>query len=107
MSIKRHLKIALNSIVGYTALAILRVARLADRNKTANVFAIVTRNIGPWLPQHRRGRENLRSAFPENPIKTFLTFCWRSGTTSDALVRKSRILTAFVSEAQNTKTLAT
>jgi KDO2-lipid IV(A) lauroyltransferase len=65
MSFKRRFKFAFDLIVGWTALAILRIARLADRNRTADFFALVTRNVGPWMPQHRRGLANLRAAFPE------------------------------------------
>lgn len=69
MSLKRQFKFAFDSFVGCTALAILWIARLADRNRTANFFALVTRNVGPWLPQHRMGRANLRAAFPKKSDK--------------------------------------
>jgi Kdo2-lipid IVA lauroyltransferase/acyltransferase len=65
MGLKHQCKFAIDLIVGWTALAMLRMARLADRSRTANFFALVIRNVGPWLPQHRRGRTNLRAAFPE------------------------------------------
>ena len=69
MSSKFQLKFVFDSIVGYTALALLWIARLADRKKTANCFALVIRNVGPWLPQHRRGCANLRAAYPEKSDK--------------------------------------
>ena len=69
MSLKRQFKVAFDSIVGCSALAILRIVRLSDRKRTADFFALMIRNVGPWLPQHRRGRANLRAAFPEKSNK--------------------------------------
>ncbi len=37
------------------------------------------RTIGPWLPEHRTGRANLRAAFPEKTdaeIETILRGVW-------------------------------
>jgi Kdo2-lipid IVA lauroyltransferase/acyltransferase len=65
MGLKRYVKIVSDTIVGCMAVALLRIVRLADRNRTADFFAWVARNVGPWFPEHRRGLANLRSAFPE------------------------------------------
>ncbi len=56
---------ALEAILGGIAVGILRATRYFDPNKSADAFARVARRIGPWLPEHRIGRENLAAAFPE------------------------------------------
>jgi len=69
MRSKRRFKVVFDSIIGCSALAFIRVARLSDRKRTADFFAFMARIIGPWLRQHRLGRDNLRAAFPEKSDK--------------------------------------
>lgn len=59
------LKPVTGAILGAIAVALLRVTRYFDPDKTADFFAAVTRAIGPWLPEHKTGRANLTAAFPE------------------------------------------
>jgi|SRR5215472_5303345 len=47
---------------------ILQAVRRADRLWVSEVFARITRTIGPWLPEHRLGRANLAAAFPEKSL---------------------------------------
>jgi Kdo2-lipid IVA lauroyltransferase/acyltransferase len=65
MRVNRYVKVVSGFVVGRIAVAILRIVRLAERKRTADCFAWVARNVGPWFPEHRRGLNNLRSAFPE------------------------------------------
>src|SRR3954465_62605 len=56
---------ALNAIVGGLAAGLLHGGRLFDRKATANAAGALLRNVGPLLPEHRIGRDNLKNAFPE------------------------------------------
>ena len=53
------------AVVGNLRIAVLRTTRFFDPVKTSNVFARITRLIGPRLREHRIGRANLTAAFPE------------------------------------------
>ena len=53
------------AVVGNLTIALLRTTRFFDPVKTSNVFARITRLIGPRLREHRIGRANLTAAFPE------------------------------------------
>ncbi len=66
-------------MVGASAGGLLRLARRFDRKKTANGAAALLRKVGPWLPEHRTGRSNLRLAFPEksdDEIERILMGVW-------------------------------
>lgn len=54
-----------DTLVGALTIALLRFTRLFDPIRTANLFAWITRRIGPWLREDRIGRANLTAAFPE------------------------------------------
>jgi KDO2-lipid IV(A) lauroyltransferase len=65
--------------VGALTIAMLRTTRYFDPVKTANLFARVTRRIGPLLPEQRIGRANLTAAFPEKSpaeIEAILAGVW-------------------------------
>jgi KDO2-lipid IV(A) lauroyltransferase len=51
--------------IGWFAVAMLRVLRLMNRKTTANLLGKLMRLVGPWLPEHKIGRDNLRAAYPE------------------------------------------
>jgi KDO2-lipid IV(A) lauroyltransferase len=50
---------------GFLAVHGLRAIRLLDPDAMSNIGGGLMRRLGPWLPEHRVGRENLRAAFPE------------------------------------------
>lgn len=65
--------------VGALTIGILRAARHFDPTKTANLFARITRSIGPMMREQKIGRANLTAAFPENSpaeIETILAGVW-------------------------------
>jgi KDO2-lipid IV(A) lauroyltransferase len=75
----RGLKAWFNAGVGALAVALLRLLRLISRRRMANVAGRLMRMIGPWLPEHRVGRDNLAAAFPEKPaaeIEKILAGVW-------------------------------
>jgi KDO2-lipid IV(A) lauroyltransferase len=65
----RGLKAWFNAAVGFLAVGLLRLIRLIDRKRMANLLGWLMRAIGPWLPEHRVGRDNLVAAFPGKPAK--------------------------------------
>jgi KDO2-lipid IV(A) lauroyltransferase len=68
-----------NTTIGTTTAGLMRVARLTNRKRLANVIAAFMRRIGPWLPEHRVGRDNLKRAFPdksEAEIDALLISVW-------------------------------
>jgi KDO2-lipid IV(A) lauroyltransferase len=50
---------------GSLAVAMLRAVRLINPDTAANLAGACMRIVGPWLPEHRVGREQLTAAFPE------------------------------------------
>jgi KDO2-lipid IV(A) lauroyltransferase len=58
-------KSAFDAATGTLLTLILKAIRHVDRIRASNAFARVTRTVGPWLPEHRLGRANLKAAFPE------------------------------------------
>lgn len=73
------LKPVTGAIIGGIAVGLLRLVRNFDPDKTADFFASVTRTIGPWFPEQKTGRANLKAAFPEKSpeeIEAILTGVW-------------------------------
>ncbi|MBN9598590.1 MAG: lipid A biosynthesis lauroyl acyltransferase [Afipia sp.] len=67
------------ALLGGLAVGLLRLTRHFDPDRTANFFAAITRTLGPWLPEQRTGRANLKAAFPEKSpaeIERILTGVW-------------------------------
>ena len=58
-------KSAGEAVAGAAMAFLLKTIRHVDRLWISNIFAAITRNVGPWLPEHRVGRANLAAAFPE------------------------------------------
>ena len=74
-----RLKAYFNAGIGASAVGLLRLIRLIDRKRMANLLGRLMRAIGPWLPEHRVGRDNLVAAFPGKPakeIKEILAGVW-------------------------------
>jgi KDO2-lipid IV(A) lauroyltransferase len=68
-----------NALLGNLAAGILRLLRRLNREKLANWIGPVSRRVGPFLPEHRTGRANLRAAFPEksaDEIEAILGGVW-------------------------------
>jgi Kdo2-lipid IVA lauroyltransferase/acyltransferase len=54
----------LDATVGALAAGLLRAFQRMDRRRTADFAGALMRKLGPLLPEHRVGRDNLRAAFP-------------------------------------------
>ena len=75
------LKHAVNTMVGWLAIGLLKTVRVANPEWLANVCGATTRRLGPWLKEHNVGRDNLRAAFPEMPpdeIERILGGVWEN-----------------------------
>jgi KDO2-lipid IV(A) lauroyltransferase len=55
----------LDSTLGYIAAGCLHVLRRFNRERMADALASLSRKVGPFLPEHRTGRANLKAAFPD------------------------------------------
>jgi KDO2-lipid IV(A) lauroyltransferase len=74
-----HLKQAVNAVAGWSAALLLAGIHRCDRVVVSNIAGAVMRTVGPWLPEHRTGRDNLRAAFPdksEADIEAILRGVW-------------------------------
>jgi Kdo2-lipid IVA lauroyltransferase/acyltransferase len=74
-----RLKQAANAVAGWIAALLLAGIHRCDRVAVSNIAGAVMRTVGPWLPEHRTGRDNLRAAFPEKSdaeIETILRGVW-------------------------------
>jgi KDO2-lipid IV(A) lauroyltransferase len=66
---------------GFLAVHVLRAIRLLNPDVMANFAGGLMRRLGPWLPEHRVGRENLAAAFPEKSaaeIEEILRGVWEN-----------------------------
>jgi Kdo2-lipid IVA lauroyltransferase/acyltransferase len=77
--IGRRPKKLLDATVGAMAVGLLRAVKRMDRRRAANFASAALRKVGPLLPEHRVGRDNLRAAFPEKSeaeIEQILAGVW-------------------------------
>src|SRR5262249_1798173 len=64
---------------GFLTVHALRALRLINVDFSSNFAGWLVRSIGPWLPEHRIGRDNLTRAFPEKSpaeIEAILSGMW-------------------------------
>jgi KDO2-lipid IV(A) lauroyltransferase len=76
---RSRLKAALDAAAGHAATRLLAIVHRCDRAWISDRAGAIMRTIGPWLPEHRTGRANLRAAFPEKSdaeIETILRGVW-------------------------------
>jgi Kdo2-lipid IVA lauroyltransferase/acyltransferase len=74
-----RLKQAANAVAGRSVALLLAIIHRCDRVAVSNVAGAVMRFVGPRLPEHRTGRDNLRAAFPEKSdadIEAILRGVW-------------------------------
>ena len=53
-----------DAAAGHATAGLLRLFRHTNRKRMANICGALMRKVGPWLPEHRTGRDNLKAAFP-------------------------------------------
>src|SRR5262245_61244570 len=59
------LKTTVDAVLGRLAVWLLKAIRRTNPDRIADLGGTVLRRIGPFLPEHRTGRANLRAAFPD------------------------------------------
>jgi KDO2-lipid IV(A) lauroyltransferase len=77
----RPLKGAFERILGWLIVGTLAVLRCIDRRHMANFTGRLMRVVGPWFPEHKVGRDNLRAAFPDKSpeeIEKILSGVWEN-----------------------------
>lgn len=77
--LKARLKPGFDRFSGFLTVGALKAVRLIDRKPMANFAGGLLRTIGPWLPEHKIGRANLKAAFPEKSdaeIEKILSGVW-------------------------------
>ncbi len=71
----------INAGAGAAAIRLLKGIRRTDPDRSSNFAGGVMRRLGPWLPEHRVGRANLKAAFPEKSpaeIEAILRAVWEN-----------------------------
>ena len=77
--LRRILKRARDAIIGAVAIGAIKVLRMVDPDRMADIAGWVTRTVGPLLPEHKLARAQLTAAFPEKSpaeIDTILRGVW-------------------------------
>ena len=95
--IGRRSKKLLDATIGAVAVGLLRAVKRIRREHAANFAGAFMRKVGPLVPEHRIGRNNLRSAFPEKSEPKSVRYCPASGTISAGSPRSSSISMNFAS----------
>jgi KDO2-lipid IV(A) lauroyltransferase len=62
---RRRLSVYGDRIVGRIVKWLLHALRRTNPDRAADLCGAIARGVGPWLPAHRIGRENLRAAYPD------------------------------------------
>jgi KDO2-lipid IV(A) lauroyltransferase len=69
----------LDKLAGWGIAMVFAIARRIDRRRFSDFGGRFLRRLGPWLPEHRVGRDNLAAAFPEKSaaeIEAILDGVW-------------------------------
>jgi len=72
-------KRAFGRVLGLIVVGAVAIMRRINRQRMASVLGRFMQIAGPWLPEHKIGRENLRAAFPEKSpqeIEKILAGVW-------------------------------
>ena len=84
----------IDGTIAAITVALLGAIKRMDRRRTANFAGAFMRRIGPLLPEHRIGRDNLRAAFPEKTDAEIERSSPACGTISAGSASSSRISTS-------------
>jgi len=78
---RARLEPAVDTVTSSVAVALLKAIRRLDLSRVSAFGGRALRKIGPWLPEHRTGRNNLAAAFPEkspHEIEEILAGVWEN-----------------------------
>jgi KDO2-lipid IV(A) lauroyltransferase len=76
-----RLKPGVDHAIGLVAVFLLKTFRRANPDRSVAFAARTLRRLGPWLPEHHTGRNNLAAAFPEKStaeIEEILAGAWEN-----------------------------
>jgi KDO2-lipid IV(A) lauroyltransferase len=79
--LRGYAKAAGSHALGEIGVVLLKAVRGMDPDRASDRAGAIMRHLGPWLPEHRTGRANLRAAFPEKSdgeIETILAGVWEN-----------------------------
>ena len=65
----RRLKAWTDAAIGAVTVAALKLLRRMNRRRMSNFLGRLMRVVGPWLPEHKVGRANLKAAFPDKSAR--------------------------------------
>ena len=92
---RRQLALYGDRVLGRLVKWTIRLLRRADPDRTADVCGRVARTLGPFLPAHRIGRDNVRAAFPDRDdvwVEQTLREAWDNlGRVAGEYVHMARI----------------
>ncbi len=91
---RRQLNVYGERILGRLVKWSIRLLRRANPDKASDFVGGVARRIGPWLPTHRIGQDNLRAAFPDKDA------AWIEATLADAWENLGRVAGEYVHMAR-------
>jgi len=77
----RRLKAWTDAAIGAVTVAALKLLRRMNRRRMSNFLGRLMRVVGPWLPEHKVGRANLKAAFPDKSaqeIDAILAGVWEN-----------------------------
>ena len=77
----RRLKAWTDAAIGAVTVAALKLLRRMNRRRMSNFLGRLMRIVGPWLPEHKVGRANLKAAFPDKStqeIDAILSGVWEN-----------------------------
>jgi KDO2-lipid IV(A) lauroyltransferase len=81
LKVLRPFKGVFERVLGWLIVGTLAVLRAINRQRMANFSGRLMRVVGPWFPEHKIGRENLRASFPDKPpeeIEKILGGVWEN-----------------------------
>jgi KDO2-lipid IV(A) lauroyltransferase len=76
---RRRMQRAGDAVLGVLAVGLLKLLRLSNPDRMADICGWLMRSVGRWLPENKIGRDNLTAAFPEKlsaEIDTILRGVW-------------------------------
>jgi Kdo2-lipid IVA lauroyltransferase/acyltransferase len=101
------LKRGFERVLGWLIVGTLGALRLVNRRFMANLVGRLMRIVGPWFPEHKVGRENLRAAFPEKSpeeVENILGGVWENlGRVAAEFAHIDRIVIQDPSHPERTR----
>jgi KDO2-lipid IV(A) lauroyltransferase len=92
--VRRQLELYGDRILGRLVKWMIRLLRRTDADRASDFCGAVARKVGPWLPQHKIGQDNLRHAFPDKDAS------WIEATLRDAWENLGRVAGEYVHMAR-------